>query len=486
VSLRAPTLLFVSLVSALFSAALGCGPVSAPLVGGAAEAGDCVFCPLNAGDLLGQAAANSTEGASPDAGCDGEECSAFCGPARYPGDTVHSPLPCVLAERLRAFRAAHPERDGAVFMKVGDSISATHEFLHCFETEALELEQTGHEHLAAAHRHFRAGRIGETTPYDRQSLAAEVGQTASWALEGAPSPFAKEASATNAAYSLIMFGTNDMNYRGAAASPLEKFPWMARHLRAVVDESLEQGVLPVLYAIPPYRGLEPLVTYLTPSYNAIVRALAESRQIPLVDYYTPMLALPDAGLRDDGVHPSADYVRLCNFDEEGLRYGYNLRNLLTLEVLDRLWQVTRAHDPVLGLEAPSLPPLAGTGSLERPFVVPASDLPFADLRLPTTGGAEAALAGGCETEGTTRRVAFRISLAEDTPLRVLAIGFGGAAVRLVVDSAAPAPACPAEAALISGQLAAGVHDLVVEAAVPVGGEALLLLAPCHADDPRCR
>jgi hypothetical protein len=49
--------------------------------------------------------------------------------------------------------------------------------------------------------------------------------------------------------------------------------------------------------------------------------------------------LPDAGLSEDGLHPSAPpnpSVNGANFTGDNLRYGYVMRNLTALQVLDTL------------------------------------------------------------------------------------------------------------------------------------------------------
>src|SRR5690606_38717093 len=129
----------------------------------------------------------------------------------------HSPLTCEVAERLRSLAARGPELDDASFMKVGDSISATHEFLHCFETEDFDLASTGHESLDAARGHFSSLSIEDTTPFSRLSAAARVGMTARWALDGAPPPVARELTTMSPRYALVMYGTNDVQFGGPSA-----------------------------------------------------------------------------------------------------------------------------------------------------------------------------------------------------------------------------------------------------------------------------
>lgn len=417
--------------------------------------------------------------------CLGDECAAACDEhVRYPRDQTHSPLPCVVAERLRALSAIDPTLRDDSFMKVGDSISATHEFLSCFETEELDLDDTGHGALEDVRQHFLATEIEGASPFARTSLATQVGMTARWALDGDPPPVEREKATMTPRYALVMFGTNDVQFGGPTAAADVKYDFMASHMRELLDWHLQRGVVPVLYSIPPYDGRFPEIRQVVPTYNALLRAMAEHRQVPFVDYYREMKDLPNQGLRDDGVHPSADYIRLCNFDEDGLQLGYNVRNLLTLEALDRVWRVTREDDPARALDDEGAPPLAGDGSEEDPFVV--DGLPFGDMRHPSRGGEARSFSGACEASaGDARRVSYRLVLEEATPLRLVAIGFGDARVRVTTAHGA-APTCPSGTALVEDTFPAGTHDILLDVVRPDGGEAVLVVDRCAADDARCR
>ncbi len=70
--------------------------------------------------------------------------------------------------------------------------------------------------------------------------------------------------------------------------------------------------------------------------DAAVRALAAVHRVALIDYGAAMAALPNDGLSEDGVHPSVCPEGAGSLSANCLRYGYNLRNLLTLQALDQL------------------------------------------------------------------------------------------------------------------------------------------------------
>jgi hypothetical protein len=76
----------------------------------------------------------------------------------------------------------------------------------------------------------------------------------------------------------------------------------------------------------------------TPYNDAVVRT-ARAFDTPLVDYHTAMEQAINHGIREDGIHPSSPPDGFAsNFDSEHLKYGYNIRNLMTLQVLDLLWR----------------------------------------------------------------------------------------------------------------------------------------------------
>ena len=74
--------------------------------------------------------------------------------------------------------------------------------------------------------------------------------------------------------------------------------------------------------------------------NALIRALAASRHLPLIDYWAAMLPLPRHGIEEDGIHPSVfrsdGDAQAGVLSDAGLAYGYNMRNLTALLMLERL------------------------------------------------------------------------------------------------------------------------------------------------------
>ena len=127
--------------------------------------------------------------------------------------------------------------------------------------------------------HFLGGEAGSGSPWDRDSLAAEIGQTAAWALSGSPAPVEQELNALSPAFAVVQYGTNDMHMGSTYLSAIQPF---GESMLDLTDLLLDQGVIPLLVTIPP-RADSAAVDAWVPTYNAVVRGIAQGRQVPLVD-----------------------------------------------------------------------------------------------------------------------------------------------------------------------------------------------------------
>lgn len=235
------------------------------------------------------------------------------------------PLTPALVEHLRAIRARVPDRDDRVFIKLGDSSTVSRLYLHCLGEEGVDL--TGHDELADSLAFFRSGRAGRLDPFRRESRAAGVG----WSINRAiGSALRQEIGEADPRFATILFGTNDV---GGEA------PWKYwARMRVVLTQLEEAGVIPVLSTIPPRTSRE--ANEWVRRYNLVVEAFARDRRLPMHDLYADLAPLPDQGVSDDGVHSTVEFSGrmpdACRFDASGLRFGFNVRNLRTLELLDRL------------------------------------------------------------------------------------------------------------------------------------------------------
>jgi hypothetical protein len=269
----------------------------------------------------------------------------------YPKGQVHSPITRAIAHHLRQIVLAGDGLNDATFVKVGDSISTEPVFMVCMQgaidgainpSKALPAVVWGtHETLKSASVHYRSVLVdpngqqnfAEGSSFVRKSAAALGGTRVAWAVTGNPTPIQTELDAIKPQFAVVMFGTNDAGYGDVS----EQYK---TDLAKLLDYILSRATIPILSTIP-YRNDGPTDARID-AYNDAIRAAAELRQIPLVDLNMVLKPLANRGLRDDKLHPSYDtknFWGVCKFDAAGLAYGYNTRNLVTVEALDRVMKV---------------------------------------------------------------------------------------------------------------------------------------------------
>lgn len=412
----------------------------------------------------------------------------------YPGDRTQSPIDQVVAQHLRSI-AARGSGQAMVFSKVGDSIStntsgvAGGRFLNCFDgtlegTVSWEINVYlgPYSALAPTIDYFRTVRIGADDSWTRASLCTQQGRMASWAVTGSPSPLDQELTAAQPRYAVVMYGSNDIGYLSwnTLADGAERYE---RNMRLLTDRLLAQGVIPLLTTMPPDGDYFAQV----PVFAGVVRAIAQGRQVPLIDYYRELMALgPPYGLGSDAVHPTcARYNTCCWFDAVSLsQHGINVRNLITLQSLDRMRQVFD-----LGVQSldPQAPRMAGDGSETSPFVI--SQVPFGELRDLRSSGPTAVGRPSCPGAPAVagRQNLYRLELTRTTSLRVLVLDGGARAQRVSLLSSPSLTSClKSDPRLIATTLAAGTYYLAVNALSASGGaEYNLSVSECIAGDPSC-
>lgn len=445
---------------------LACGPLPMPLPdGGVVEEVPVDARDGGSNDAGGDLDAGSSVDAGPvaDAGqvADAGSPDAQAGLVVYPFNQTHSPLtPAVVAHLRRvATREAH---DDDVFMKVGDSNTVNTNHLACFSGANVDLGGRGA--LQPALDAFNASRVAGTSPFARVTLAATVGWSASAAIAGTPAPLEQELAATNARFATVMFGTNDIQ-----AMNLEAY---GRTLFTLVDRLLARGVVPLVTSIPP-RDDSAAADAQVPWYNGVTRALAQSRQVPYLDLHRELLPLPNHGITTaDGLHlnvylPSGA-PRGCLLTAPGLRYGHNVRNLVTLEGLSRAWgAVTRGTAPDA-----SAPLRLGAGTASGPLVIDA--LPFADVRdtrrdgerlINTYAGCSTANEGGAE-------VVYRLEVTRAMTVRATVVSLGAADldVHLLQGSVSGAACVARNDKTVTSAVLPGTYFIAVDTYVSAGAE----------------
>ncbi|MCA9659721.1 MAG: hypothetical protein KC486_15370, partial [Myxococcales bacterium] len=194
----------------------------------------------------------------------------------------------------------------------------------------------------------------------------------------------------------------------------------------------------------------------------------------LIDFHRELLPLPDHGLGADGIHravytpngiPSA-----CLLDAAGLDYGANVRNLLSLEALERARVTLGGVDE---LDPPTLQ-LAGAGLPRAPYVIPA--LPFGDRRDTSVDGVALIDSySGCDADQdeSGREIYYRLDLEDSETVRALVVDRGDVDIDLhLVDASATGEGCIARAdKSLVAELGPGTYYFILDTFVSGGVEA---------------
>jgi hypothetical protein len=317
-------------------------------------------------------------------------------------------LSALARENVLKIRARNPDLRDDAFSKMGGSSVASKAFLHCFATPYVDLGD--HPDLAPTVDYFNAG---PRSSFSRQSEAAGVSWNLRYILAGRPRNFHRELEATRARWALVLFGGND------AQNENERV--FVQRLVRLVEQIEQRGVVPVLGSALPRRN--PAKDRWIRRFNQIIAAVAEHWALPYLDYHTALSSLPRKGLARDGVHPNVlgeGGVRTaCQLTEQGLRYGNNVRNLLTLQMLDALRRLVAEADSAPGGTATDTSVRTGTAPSEDPFPLSAlvhkSDLPPAE-----------SLPMGCGTlHPGARLYRTRVEILERTRIRASALDLSG-------------------------------------------------------------
>lgn len=257
-----------------------------------------------------------------------------------------SPMTATLVDRLRGIIRDRAEDAPDVFAKIGGSSTVSRAFLHCFAGNRVDLGE--YADLEATRAFFAQGRAVRTSPFQRESLSAGVGWHTGYLLSGHPPRFLREVRRIRPRYAFLLVGGNDV----AGEDPFG----FTRRLMRMVDDLIHRGTIPILGTLQPRRH-RPAADAVV-SYNRAIRAVAYAKELPLVDYFRAMQLLPHLGLAGDGVHPNVKMrgpVGLgCDLTDDGLQFGTNTRNLLSLQMLDRLHRVLDGDDTQTSAQAPEL------------------------------------------------------------------------------------------------------------------------------------
>jgi hypothetical protein len=403
---------------------------------------------------------------------------------RYPAEALRSPITASVAERMHQI-AARRERDDRVFMKVGASGTVSRNLLYCAAGESPYRVDLGtHEGLQATLDGFRGGDAAGTTPFDRVTLAAQIGKTAKWVMTGSPSPLTRETSALDPRFAFVNYGTNDMELASSYAAAL---PLFAENLERLLDTLESGGIVPIVSGLNP-RTDRAEATRWVPTFDAVTRGLVEARQLSYLSLYRAGWPLADHGLGGDGLHGTAysegGTTQPCVFTESALAWSYNLRNLLSIEALDAARRIVVEGD--VSAETPPLAPVTGSGSAADPFVI--DRLPFSHA-YDTTRGVSAVGRYACSgSHQGGPEIHYRLDLSAGTPVRAVVLDRGSVDVDVHLISAGGD--CLARGDSIADTtLSAERHEVVVDtyvsAETPRAGRYLLVVLACESGDAAC-
>ncbi|MBR58298.1 MAG: hypothetical protein CMH54_09780 [Myxococcales bacterium] len=407
-------------------------------------------------------------------------------PSLYTADRIHSPITPFVAQNLHEIAELGPEMQDNVFMKVGASSTVSSRNLKCLAGNTADLGN--HTDLQETLDYFMTGDAAGTTPYERTTIAAKVGHSAGWVISGAPSPLQQEVQAIAPRMGLVHYGTNDMGLGTTHESAMWNF---GTNMLDLIDELIAQGIIPILIGISP-RGDSVTADRWVHTYNAIIRGLAQARQVPFIDLQFATAELSGFGLAGDGVHLNTfkedGSYQACVFTDEGLAYGFNMRNLISLQALDRVRNAlvnpeTIPDDDVF---------LTGDGSPEAPFLIP--HLPFSHRgNTALSPHSNLNVYGGCDADQDESgpELMYRLDLEETTRLRAMVFDRGDVDVDLhLLDNSPTEGSCIERAhQIISGTFEAGTYllslDTFVSGGTPRAGEYVLVVNVCHPEDPTC-
>ena len=212
------------------------------------------------------------------------------------------------------------------FAKIGDSITVSQNFLAPIGEDIYNL--AGYDYLEATIQAYRSE--GDANSFTRLSAAAGVGWTTRQLLHPAQNISCSNMTRLACEYflyrpsvALITIGTNDLGH-----VTLEDY---LANMRRIVEISFQMGVIPALSTLPEQNDKSLRVRV----FNQALFALADEMDVPLWNYWLMSYNLPNNGLDADGIHPSVPLGRasVATFDEESLKYGYTMRNLMALQAL---------------------------------------------------------------------------------------------------------------------------------------------------------
>lgn len=213
--------------------------------------------------------------------------------------------------------------------KIGDSLSAQHEYLEPMANPARALN--AYRYLAPT-----IDRFGASAGVD--SVAAEVGMGSftmfdpMWAdpargCQPGEGPLACEYRIKQPSIAFIMFGPNDVRAISADV--------FAQEMERIIVASLDSGVIPVIstFAVHPSDPFLPQALL----FNRRLIELTTRTQVPLINLWAATRVLPNYGLDTDDIHLTMSGNDQLYYDAGNDAFsGVALHNLLSIAVLHEI------------------------------------------------------------------------------------------------------------------------------------------------------
>lgn len=409
-------------------------------------------------------------------------------PTRYKADRSISPMNAYMFDQLQTIINNNPGKNESVFIKVGASGTVSTKLLYCVDSEQSRytLDLNGEDDLMAMIDYFQTIRFDGESSFNRETLAAMVGRTAYWVMDGDPSPFDQEVSALNPRFALINYGTNEMGSNYAATI----FPFF-RNLERLIQHSLSLGIIPMLTGLNPRTDKES-ATYWVEHFNDITRGLAEKYQIPYLDLFYLAHPLIDQGMGPDGLHGNA-YIsgntQPCIFTPEGLGFNYNVRNLYTLRMLHQLKNGLDHPESVID-EPEDI--YRGSGTFEDPIVIDRFPFTHHDDTSKLQSSRFNEYPCGSNINEGGGEIYYQLDLEARTALRVMIFDDNDTTdvdIHILKDTLAADSCIDRAHQIIEGTYTPGRYYVVVDTymsgGAPKSGAYTLLLSMCKAGDTDC-
>jgi lysophospholipase L1-like esterase len=244
-----------------------------------------------------------------------------------------------------------------VFIKVGDSNSYSGNYLDSLGGLAAAFASGwslgSYAPLANTLGFFSLQTVDGTgaSSFNHTSVATFGGWTSTdlltpgkrGAAPGAPqfafaSPLVDEVLELRPAMALVMIGTNDV----ITLSPNQYHT----NLTSIVQCLASEGVIPILSSIPSIDlPGDPSLPGRLEQFNQIIADVASANEVPFLNLKLALDPLPFNGLGPDLVHLSVSPNGSGASALQDIAYGMNMRNLVSVEALDKVLRVVMQNAP---------------------------------------------------------------------------------------------------------------------------------------------